>query len=204
MKKAFFIAVILFTCWLPTAASAQAILVLGDSLSSAYNMSQQQGWVNLLQQKLTDKYPDANYQVVNSSTSGDTTAAGLNRLAGMLAKHKPEVVIIELGGNDGLRGLSIKQMRSNLNRMIELSKANDASVVLAGMHIPPNYGQRYTQLFHQVYVDLSEQQDVALVPFLLEGIGGVDELMQADGIHPNAKAQPVILDNVWPHLEPLL
>ncbi|MDM3872519.1 arylesterase [Porticoccus sp. W117] len=204
MKKALLSAVFYFALLLPAAAAAQSILVLGDSLSSAYNMSQEQGWVNLLQQKLTQQYPQARYKVVNSSTSGDTTAGGLNRLPAMLRQHQPKVVIIELGGNDGLRGLSLKQMRANLTRMIELSKNNDAQVVLAGMHIPPNYGQRYTQLFHQVYVELGQQQEIALVPFLLEDIGGVNDLMQADGIHPNAKAQPVILDNIWPHLEPLL
>ncbi|MCV6604482.1 MAG: arylesterase [Porticoccaceae bacterium] len=204
MKKTLLFAVVLVTFWLPATASAQAILVLGDSLSSAYNMSQRQGWVNLLQQKLTQEYPQRRYKVVNSSTSGDTTAGGLNRLPDMLAKHQPEIVIIELGGNDGLRGLSLKQMRRNLHRMIELSRKNDARVVLAGMHIPPNYGQRYTEKFHQVFVELGEQADVALVPFLLENVGGVSELIQADGLHPNAKAQPVILDNVWPHLVPLL
>ncbi|UTW44965.1 arylesterase [bacterium SCSIO 12696] len=204
MKKVFFSVIFLLVASLSATVPAQSILVLGDSLSSAYNMSQQQGWVNLLQQKLTDEYPSGNYRVINSSTSGDTTAGGLNRLPAMLSQHQPAVVIIELGGNDGLRGLSLKQMRNNLSRMIELSQENNAQVILAGMHIPPNYGQRYTQQFHQVYQDLTSDYNLSLIPFLLENVGGVSEFIQADGLHPNAKAQPVILANVWPHLEPLI
>ena len=204
IKKSLLILAVCYCALASANTFAQSILVLGDSLSSAYNMNQQDGWVNLLQQKLTKEMPQANYKVVNSSTSGDTTAGGLSRLPTMLANHQPQIVIIELGANDGLRGLSLKQMRRNLQRMIDLSSANGASVVLAGMHIPPNYGERYMQLFHQIFVDLGQQQEVSLVPFLLDKVGGVSELIQADGLHPNAKAQPQILDNIWPYLEPLL
>ncbi|MGS2724415.1 arylesterase [Porticoccus sp. GXU_MW_L64] len=204
MKKNLFAVAVTCCLLMPTSAFAKTILVLGDSLSAAYNMSQEQGWVNLLQQKLTKQHSAPSYRVINSSTSGDTTAGGLNRLPAMLEKHRPAVVVIELGANDGLRGLSLKQMRANLERMIQLCNDNKANVLLAGMYIPPNYGPRYSQLFRQVFVDLGQQSGVTLIPFLLENVGGVTELIQADGLHPNARAQPVILDNVWPHLKPLL
>ena len=167
-------------------------------------MSQEQGWVNLLQQKFTKQHTDKHYKVINSSTSGDTTAGGLNRLPQMLSEHRPDIVIIELGANDGLRGLSLKQMKSNLAKMIALTKKSDAQAVLAGMHIPPNYGERFTRQFHQVYLDLEREHGITLIPFLLDQVGGIDNLIQADGMHPNAKAQPLILDNVWQHIETLL
>ncbi|WIO74782.1 arylesterase [Porticoccaceae bacterium LTM1] len=183
---------------------AQTILVIGDSLSSAYNMGEEQGWVNLLQDKLDKKYPESRYQVVNSSTSGDTTAGGLSRLPAMLEQHSPDVVIVELGANDGLRGLSLKQMKRNLEKMIELSMDKNAEVILAGMLLPPNYGELFNKKFHQVYLDLGDEQDITLIPFFLENVGGVAKYIQADGMHPNSDAQPLILDNVWPHLELLL
>lgn len=177
---------------------------MGDSLSAAYNMGEEQGWVNLLQEKLDKKYSKNRYQVVNSSTSGDTTAGGLSRLPAMLEQHSPDVVIVELGANDGLRGLPLKQMKHNLAKMIELSKEQNAQVILAGMHLPPNYGELFNKKFNQVYQDLGKEQDITLIPFFLANVGGVAEYIQADGMHPNSDAQPLILDNVWPHLESLL
>ena len=184
----------------PYTASAQTVLILGDSLSAAYNMRQEQGWGNLLQQKLDQKYSTGRYHVVNSSTSGDTTAGGLSRLPQLLEQHQPELVIIELGSNDGLRGLSLRQMKRNLTRMIELSHRDGALVVLAGMRLPPNYGERFTEKFRRIYVDLASEHGVALIPFFLEDVGGVSELTQADGLHPNAAAQPVILETAWPYI----
>lgn len=182
--------------------SAEIILILGDSISAAYGIKSHTGWSRLLGSKLTQaKMP---YQVVNSSISGDTTINGLNRLKPLLDKYRPKVVIIELGGNDGLRGLSINVMKSNLKRMIEMCQQKGSRVLLAGMKIPPNYGKRYTQAFYQVYTDLSKEYSVELIPFLLEGVGGVPGLMQDDGIHPNEKAQPLILNIVWKKLQAML
>lgn len=186
-----------------TPASAQTVLVIGDSLSAAYNMKKEDGWVNLLQQRLDDK-GNGIHRVINSSISGDTTAGGLSRLPAALKTHQPTIVIIELGANDGLRGLSLQQIQRNLGRMIELAQQSNAVVLLAGMRLPPNYGEVYTQKFHQVFTDLAEREEIRLIPFFLANVGGVAELIQADGMHPNAKAQPIILNNVWVHLEPLL
>ena len=178
------------------------LLIVGDSISAAYGISPEKGWVSLLSNKITQsKKP---YQVINASISGDTTANGLNRFKPLLEKYKPAVVIIELGGNDGLRGLSIKQMKNNLKKMIELSQKNKARIILAGMKIPPNYGKRYTEAFYQVYQDLSKIYNLELIPFLLDGIGNKPELMQADGIHPTDEAQPYIMKQIWEKLERLL
>jgi len=178
------------------------LLIVGDSISAAYGISPEKGWVSLLSNKITQsKKP---YQVINASISGDTTANGLNRFKPLLKKYKPAVVIIELGGNDGLRGLSIKQMKNNLKKMIELSQKNKARIILAGMKIPPNYGKRYTEAFYQVYQDLSKTYNLELIPFLLDGIGNKPELMQADGIHPTGEAQPFIMKLIWEKLERLL
>ena len=184
------------------AGKAQTILIVGDSISAAYGIESQLSWSHLLGVKLTQK--KMSYQVINASISGDTTINGLNRFKPLLDKYRPEIVIIELGGNDGLRGLSTKQMKRNLKQMVELSQQRNAKVLLAGMKIPPNYGKRYTQAFYQVYTDISVEQGVELIPFLLQGIGGVAELMQDDGIHPNEKAQPIILDIVWKKLQLML
>lgn len=178
------------------------ILVVGDSLSAAYGIDPEQGWVSLLGQRLRQKgFP---HRVVNASISGDTTLNGVSRLRAALDKYQPALVIIELGGNDGLRGLSLQQMRTNLARMIELAQQQRARVLLVGMRIPPNYGRPYTEAFYGIYRELAEKYQTGLVPFLLDGIGGRDELMQADGIHPTAAAQPLMLDNLWPHLQPRL
>ncbi len=180
----------------------KTILVIGDSISSAYGMVHSEGWVSLLSSKLLDEQPD--YQVVNASITGDLSASGKQRIGRLLTTHSPEVVIIELGGNDSLRGQPIRMMKANLQNMIEQVTKSGSSVLLAGMRIPPNYGPRYTNAFAQAYVDLAENNNISLIPFILDGIGDVPEMMQSDGIHPNIQAQAKILENVWPHLQPLL
>ncbi|GGY65571.1 arylesterase [Marinobacter zhanjiangensis] len=188
---------------LPAGATANTLLVMGDSLSAAYGVETDTAWVNLLRKRLDEKGRD-NWQVVNASISGETTDGGVRRLPDLLDKHQPDIVIIELGGNDGLRGFQPPVIRDNLSAMIEASKNAGARVLLVGMQIPPNYGPRYTRLFADMYPELSDQYDTALVPFFLDGIYNGDNLMQNDGIHPTGEAQPRLLDNVWPHLEPLL
>ena len=186
----------------PLSASSNTILVVGDSLSAAYGMPVEQGWVTLLQQRLaTDQYP---YTIVNASISGDTTANALNRLPQALTRHQPAIVVLELGGNDGLRGLSLAEMKRNLAAMIESARQHEAEVLLIGVQLPPNYGQRYTQQFHAVYHELAQQYGLALVPSLVDGVGTRTDLMQADGIHPNSSAQPLIVTRVWQQLRPLM
>lgn len=175
------------------------LLVMGDSLSAAYGIEQEQGWVTLLAERLKDEV-----QVVNASISGETTSGGAQRLASIIGQRQPDIVLLELGGNDGLRGLPPTQMRANLASMIEQSQQAGADVLLLGIDIPPNYGQAYRDAFTGVFHSLANEYNVALVPFLLEGVALNDELMQSDGIHPTAEAQPIILENVWPELEPLL
>ncbi|WP_248747539.1 arylesterase [Pseudomonas sp. MWU12-2037] len=183
-------------------AAAGTVLIVGDSISAGFGLDTRVGWVALLEKRLkTEGFAD---QVVNASISGDTSAGGQARLPALLAEHKPQVVVLELGGNDGLRGQQPAQLKQNLASMIDKSQATGAKVLLLGMQIPPNYGQRYTQAFAKVYGELAEEKHVALVPFFLEGIGGHPELMQADGIHPAPAGQGMLLDNVWPRLKPLL
>ena len=183
-------------------AAAGTVLIVGDSISAAFGLDTRQGWVALLEKRLTDQgFHD---RVVNASVSGDTSAGGQARLPALLAEHKPEVVILELGGNDGLRGQPPRQLQQNLASMIDSSQAQGAKVLLLGMQLPPNYGVRYTQAFSQVYSQLASEKKVALVPFFLDGVGGHPELMQADGLHPAAAAQGKLLENVWPTLKPLL
>jgi acyl-CoA thioesterase-1 len=194
---------LMISLWAPLAAgAAPTILVLGDSLSAAYGLDQSDGWVNLLQQRLEQ----AGYRqrVANASISGETTRGALSRLAAELERHDPSIVLIELGGNDGLRGLPLDEMRRNLADMIGLCRARKVQVVLAGMRLPPNYGRAYTRGFEQVYASLAAEHRVTLIPFLLEGLDDGLEHFQADAIHPNEAAQAVILDNVWRHLQPLL
>lgn len=180
---------------------AKTILVLGDSISAGYGLEKiDLGWVALLQEKLRPR----GIAIVNASLSGDTSAGGLARIDTLLKQHRPSVVILELGGNDGLRGLSPKQLQSNLSEMIVRSKAAGAEVLLLGMKIPPNYGKRYAEMFQNVYPDLAERHGVALVPFLLEGVGGQNHLMQTDGVHPNRDAQAILLGQVWDKLKPML
>ena len=183
-------------------ALAGTVLVVGDSISAALGLDTRQGWVALLQKRLQEG--GFEHQVVNASISGDTSSGGLARLPALLSQHQPELVIIELGGNDGLRGQPPAQLQQNLARMVDAAKASGAGVLLLGMRLPPNYGQRYTQAFAQVFTDVAADKQVPLVPFLLEGVGGVPGMMQADGIHPAVAAQPQMLQNVWPTLEPLL
>jgi acyl-CoA thioesterase-1 len=186
----------------PAFAHAPVILVLGDSLSAGYGLPQGRGWVNLLQQRLIER--KLQYTVVNASISGDTTAGGRARLPAALATHRPAVVIIELGANDGLRGHTIETMHANLTEMVRSSRKAGARVLLIGMRIPPNYGPQYTRKFQQVFVDVAKAEKIPLVPFLLEGFADQRHLFQADAVHPTEQAQPAMLDIVWRQLLPLL
>ena len=194
----------LWVAALPTArAEAPVILVFGDSISAGYGLPRvEQGWVGLLQARLKEQ--GYGYEVVNASVSGETTEGGLARLPRALSMHHPQIVILELGGNDGLRALPTTAMRSNRSRMIELSSKAGAKVLLLGMRIPPNYGPSYTTQFSAVYSDLAQSLHTPSVPFLLDGIALRADLMQADGIHPDQAGQPRLLENVWPALLPLL
>lgn len=183
-------------------ALAGTVLVVGDSISAALGLDTRQGWVSLLQERLREG--GFEHQVVNASISGDTTSGGLARLPALLSQHRPQLVIIELGGNDGLRGQPAAQLQQNLARMVDLSKEAGVGVLLLGMRLPPNYGQRYTEAFARTFSDVAQDKQVPLVPFLLDGVGGVPGMMQADGIHPAEAAQGRLLDNVWPTLKPLL
>lgn len=183
-------------------AANPKILVYGDSLSAAYGVAKSQGWVAFLQKKLADQH--FKYDVINASISGETTSGGLTRLATTLAKTKPNIIILELGANDGLRGLPVKEMSANLNTMITQSKKANAKILLIGMKIPPNYGPKYADSFSNTYPQLSQQHQVSLVPFMLENIAAKPKLIQDDGLHPNVLGQPIMLDNIWPKLQPLL
>ncbi len=180
----------------------RTVLVVGDSLSAAYNLSKEQGWVHLLGEKLAQEHPG--WTVVNASISGETTAGGAARIEADLKAHEPSVVIIELGANDGLRGLDLGQARANLARMITASQAAGAKVLLIGMHIPPNYGPDYTQAFHGMFAELAEAHGTALLPFLLEPIAADREAFLPDNLHPTAEAQPRLLAHVWPQVEALV
>ena len=183
-------------------ASGSTILVFGDSLSAAYGVRPEQGWVTLLTQRLqTQGY---GYQVINASVSGETSSGGLERLPRALSLHAPDILILELGANDGLRGLPVNAMHDNLAQMVRLAQAAGARVLLVGIRIPPNYGPRYTDEFGRAYGEIAQKYHLPLVPFLLEKVALDAALMQEDGLHPNAAAQPIILDTVWPHLKPLL
>ena len=182
-------------------ASATTIVVLGDSISAGYGIDVEKGWVNLLDQKLQGM---DDYTVINASVSGDTTGAGLARLPALLKKHQPEVVIIELGGNDGLQGFPIRIMKNNIATMVELAQQSGAKVLLLGMRIPPNYGDRYTETFYQAFQQIAADKSVALMPFFLDSVAIHKEYMQDDGIHPRANAQTMLLDDMWPYLAPLI
>ena len=199
MKKILFL---LFTLVAPAAAAAPTILIVGDSLSAGYGLAIHENWPALLQERLqASGYP---HRVVNASISGDTTSGGLARLPRALERNAPALVVIGLGGNDGLRAIPIPEIRRNLARMIQLSQDTGAEVVLAGIHIPPNYGPAYTEAFHHVYHELAQEYGTGLVPFILDGVALDPGLMQDDGLHPTAAAQPRIVDNVWPELVTLL
>ena len=183
-------------------AAAPTILVLGDSLSAAYGIPVEQGWVALLQARLRAK--GYGHRVINASSSGETTGGALARLPRALATHRPAIVIVELGGNDGLRGLPVADIRRNFDAIIRTSQQAGARILLVGMKIPPNYGPAYTRAFYGIYGELARQYRLPTVPFLLEDVAPDESLFQDDGIHPTAAAQPKLLDEVWPHLEPML
>ncbi len=178
------------------------VLVLGDSISAAYGLPQDKGWVKLLETRLQASHPDS--KVVNASITGDTTTGGLKRLPQALQQHRPDIAIIELGGNDGLRGQSLKNMRNNLVQMIQLGQSAKAKVLLLGMRIPSNYGPAYTERFQRVFQKASEATGAALMPFFLEPIATDRRYFQSDGIHPSIEAQEKLLDGMWPFLQPLL
>lgn len=200
MKKQLSLLFFLVSFALSSSALAQTLLIMGDSLSAGYGLSQGEEWPALLQTKLQQEFPEAKYNIINASISGETSQGGFNRFHQLLEQHQPQLVVLELGANDGLRGQSLKQMHNNLNRMIELSLEHKAKVLLLGIRIPPNYGERYSQAFHQVYFDLAKQHSINLVPFFLADIAGNTELMQKDALHPTAEAQPTIINNIWPSL----
>lgn len=187
---------------LPAYSASKTVVVLGDSLSAEYGLTRGKGWVALLEQRLQQKNIQAT--VINASISGDTTSGGKARLGQLLDKYHPDILIIELGGNDALRGLSLNASEANFKSMIEMATAKHAKVLLVGMRIPPNYGPDYSERFFSLYAKLAKSMKLALVPFLLEGVAEKNELFQADRIHPVAEAHPQILNNVWPHLLPLL
>jgi acyl-CoA thioesterase-1 len=196
---------VLVFAWVGIAGAAnppRTVVVLGDSLSAGYGLKIQEGWVHLLEQRLAAQGYE--YRVVNASVSGETTQGGVARLPRVLETQKPDVVIIELGGNDGLRGLPLATSRGNLERSIELARKSNARIVLVGMVIPPNYGPRYGQQFRDMYADLAKRYQLPFVPFFLDKVALNPDLMQADGIHANAKGQPQMLENLWPKLKPLL
>jgi acyl-CoA thioesterase I len=196
------LAAILLFAVLAGAAHARTIVVLGDSLSAAYGIELRRGWVALLQQRLDqEKLP---YKVINASVSGDTTAGGLARLPKLLAQHKPDIVIVELGGNDGLRGQSPEQAKKNLEAIASRATAAGAKVLLLGIRLPPNYGTQYNERFQRIYTDVAAARKLPLVPVLFEGLTADATNIQSDGIHPTAAAQPRILENVWSGLRALL
>ena len=186
----------------PQAAPQPTILVLGDSLSAAYGINEEQGWVALLQQQL--RKADYPYQVVNISISGETSQGGLSRLPRALEQYHPQLLILALGANDGLRGNSLKRLQQNLETMIKLARQQKSKVLLVGMQLPPNYGAQFNQKFRNLFAEIAKQQALPFVPFLLEKMAGDNGLFQADGLHPRAQAQPLLLETVWPALKPLL
>ena len=187
---------------LPQIAAAATVLVFGDSLSAGYGLSQEQGWVTLLERKLRDTKAD--YKVVNASISGETTAGGRTRIETALATYRPAIVILELGANDGLRGQNLEAMRANLEAMVKACRKFKSAVVLVGMRLPPNYGPAYTEKFQGVFAAVARDRKLPLVPFLLDGFAEKREYFQADGFHPTAQAQPLIAETVWKVLQPLL
>lgn len=185
---------------IPTLVSAKTILILGDSLSAGYGLDAQQGWVNLLQQRLNQQYPKQ-HKVINASVSGETTSGALARLPKLLQTYKPQIVVIELGGNDGLRGQPPQMIQKNLSQLVQLSQKQQATVLLFGMKIPPNYGTAYSSAFENNYKIVSQQYKVKLLPFFLDGVAGHKNLIQNDQIHPNFKAQPILLDLAYPYIK---
>lgn len=187
-------------CFSPFVVSAKTIMIVGDSLSAGYGIQPQQGWVHLLQKRLEQQYPKQ-HKVVNASVSGETTSGALARLPKLLQTHRPDVVVIELGGNDGLRGQPPQMIQKNFANLIQHSQKAKAKVVIFGMKMPPNYGSAYSKAFENNYKVVSQQYKVKLLPFFMEGIAGNKQLMQKDLIHPNAKAQPILLNNAYPYIK---
>ncbi|NQZ32480.1 MAG: arylesterase [Oceanospirillaceae bacterium] len=194
--------IILLVLFTTQGVSAKTLLVLGDSLSAAYNMQTEQGWVALLQKRLANTHPEV--QVINSSVSGETTSGGLTRLPNLLDRHQPDYIVLELAANDGLRGTPLKIIEKNIAKMIQLSKQTATQVTLVGVRLPTNYGPRYTQQFFDIFERLASSENTYRVPFLMENVALLPDLMQGDRLHPNAKAQPIILENVWPAIEKML
>ena len=190
-------------CLLSSPIQAKTILILGDSISAAYGMNPEQGWVKLLETRIDQKYPKQ-HRVVNASVSGETTSGALARLPKLLKTHQPDVVVIELGGNDGLRGQPPQIIQNNLKQLVNLSKNAKAEVLLFGMKIPPNYGTNYSKAFENNYQVVAKQHNIKLLPFFLEGVAGNNQYMQADRIHPNVKGQPLLRDLAWKYIEPTI
>ncbi len=201
MRRLLF-AVIVSLISMSAIAKPPIIIVLGDSISAGYGIEVDEGWVALLQKKLLEA--KINYNISNASISGDTSAGGLARIDPLLTAHKPAIVLLQLGANDGLRGLSPVQMKSNLSEIVHRAQKAGAKVILLGMKIPPNYGKRYIDMFYNVYPQLAKELNIPFVPFLLEEVALNKDLMQADGLHPNAKAQPILANKIEPYLFPLL
>jgi len=193
---------LLLSCAAGAACATGTVLVFGDSVSAGYGLPRDQSWVDLLRARLTREHAD--YKVVNASVTGETTTGGKARLASTLSQHRPQIVILELGGNDGLRGTRIDTIRTNLAAMIAEARRHGSKVLLVGMNVPPNYGSDYTEKFRSLFESLARKERVPLVPFLFEGFAAERAMFQPDGIHPVAAAQQKMLDNVWPQLKPLL
>ncbi|AUC08222.1 arylesterase [Acinetobacter lwoffii] len=191
---------LLSLCLLPLGVSAKTIMILGDSLSAGYGIQPQQGWVHLLQKRLEQQYPKQ-HKVVNASVSGETTSGALARLPKLLQTHRPDLVVIELGGNDGLRGQPPQMIQKNLASLIQQSQKAKAKVIVFGIKMPPNYGQAYSKAFENNYKVVSQQYKVKLLPFFMQGVAGNKTLMQKDLIHPNAKAQTILLNNAYPYIK---
>jgi acyl-CoA thioesterase-1 len=195
--------VLCVVCWMALAAEAQPVLlVYGDSLSAGYGLPQGKGWVDLLARRLAAEGFD--YRVINASVSGETTLGGANRIDAAMTQHQPAIVIIELGGNDGLRGLPLAATRQKIEKMVKTARSKRAQPLLVGMQLPPNYGTAYTEKFQALFAQIAQEQKVPLVPFMLAGFGEKREYFQPDGIHPTVEAQTLILDNIWPVLRPML
>ncbi|OTG69268.1 arylesterase [Acinetobacter sp. ANC 4470] len=190
-------------CLIPTVVSAKTIMIVGDSISAAYGMQAEQGWVYLLQKRLEQQYPKK-HKVVNASVSGETSSGAVARLPKLLQTYKPQIVVLELGGNDGLRGQSPLLIQKNLANLIQQSQQAKATVIVLGMKIPPNYGTAYSQAFAKNYSTVSQQYKVKLMPFFLTGIAGNKNLMQSDLVHPNTKAQSILLNNAYPYIKDAL
>ncbi len=182
--------------------AGNTILILGDSLSSGYGISEGKSWVDLIKKQLSDK--KYNYQIINLSIAGHTTSDGLEQLPEALAQYKPEITIIELGGNDGLRGIQITAIKENLQQAINLAKKAHSKILLVGVRIPPNYGPQYTQQFHDNYLNLAKENNIAIVPYILANVDDRNDLISEDRIHPNEKAQPIVMNNIWKELNKLL